>query len=352
MTNIINKRKKDHIDIITSYGEVDKSNYSSDFDQISLLNRALPELNLSEIDTSIEFLNYKLDMPLIISSMTGGSDSQFVKINQNLALAASKARVAFALGSQRIMKHDKNSKKSFDIKDITTNIPIISNVGAVQLNYELNLQDIEYFIEFLDASGLYMHCNPLQEAIQSEGNTNFKNLISKIAYIAKHIKVPVILKEVGCGLSKHDIELGINHNIKHFDLAGSGGTSWSLIEYLRSSKMNAENENILGYNFQNWGISTVRALHDSKEYRDRAYFIASGGIRNGLDIAKSIILGASMVGIAKPFLKAAQHSAKKVENLIKILKQELKLTMFLLGVKNLEELFGNENLILNKLNNF
>ncbi|MBF8246715.1 MAG: type 2 isopentenyl-diphosphate Delta-isomerase [Rickettsia sp.] len=343
---MINNRKFEHINILTSKNEIDKSSQYKYFDQIKLINRALPELDLSEIDTSIDFLGYKLSMPLIISSMTGGKGKIFTTINQNLAIAAAKTNVAFSVGSQRIMKYEPLANKSFDIKNITKNIPVISNLGAVQLNYELNLKDIEYFSDFINADGIYFHCNPLQEAIQLEGNTNFKNIISKISDISNNIKLPIILKEVGCGISTYDIELGLKNGIKYFDLSGSGGTSWSLVEYIRSSRNSKSQNQSLGYNFQDWGIPTLKALQDSKKYRNQALFIASGGIRNGIDIAKSIILGASLVGIAKPFLHAAQKSSEEVIELIQFLQKELKISMFLMGIKNLSELFGNESLIL------
>ncbi|KAF8818445.1 type 2 isopentenyl-diphosphate Delta-isomerase [Rickettsia endosymbiont of Cardiosporidium cionae] len=346
MPSIFDKKKLEHVSIVNNNNNIDKCcNY---FDHIRLIHRALPELSLKEIDPSVSFLGYKLSFPLIISPITGGSSSSLKKINYNLAKAASITQIAMSVGSQRIMFHDTLATESFDLRKLAPNIPLISNIGAVQLNYELEKKHISKAIDLLKADAIYLHLNPLQEAIQEEGNTNFSNLASKIGEVVSSLAVPVILKEVGSGMSNTDIEIGLNHGIKYFDIAGSGGTSWSRVEHERISIKEKVKNNIsdIGITFENWGIPTYIALKNCSIYHDKAVFISSGGIRNGIDIAKSIILGASLCGIANVFLKKAMISVDAVVKEIEKIKQEFVLAMFLLGIKNVNSLFLNKSLIL------
>jgi len=333
----INIRKTDHIQIVNNKENIDRvKNY---FDKIKLISRALPEIDFSDVDTSTNLLGYELSFPLIISSMTGGSSKELIKINQNLAIAASKTKVGLAVGSQRIIFSNKDATQSFQLRDFAKNIPLISNLGAVQLNYDFDLSNILKAIEVLDADAIYFHLNALQEVIQPEGNTNFKNLSQKIIKIGQKIDKPIFLKEVGCGFSGQDLDLFKDSNIKFIDIAGSGGTSWSKIESFRGNK-------VQGNIFSDWGISTPDALINlTRNYTDFT-FISSGGVRSGIDMLKSIILGASYFACAKPFLKAASISSDEVVKVIEEFKQTFKIGMFLLGIKNIKDLKSNFNLIL------
>ncbi len=348
MNDNISKRKIDHINTIVSNDLIDRSKKCNYFENIKLTHRAIPEISLNEVDTSTFFLGKKLSFPLIISSMTGGADHKLlVKINCNLAKAANYTQVAMAVGSQRSMVENYNSRKSFDIRPIAQQIPLLSNIGAVQLNYGISLEHIVDIIDYIKADAIYFHFNPLQEVIQKEGNVNFSNLIRKIVKISEKIKIPVIIKEVGSGLSCEDVSLGIKSGISYFDISGAGGTSWSMTEALRYENINQEKKARLGMLFKDWGIPTPIALKNLKEYVAKAKFIASGGIRNGIDMVKSIILGASLCGVANPFLKAATVSEEEVILKIEQLRAEFQLAMFLLGARTLKDISNKESLILN-----
>ena len=334
----INQRKLDHIQIVSEDGAVDRGRCY--FDRIRLTHRALPELNLAEVDPSTSFLGKALSFPLIISSMTGGADEELVRINRNLALAAEAEGVALAVGSQRVFLSDEAARESFELRRHAPNIPLIGNLGAVQLNYNVGAADCEAVIQVLEADGLYLHLNPLQEAVQPEGDTDFAKLSTRIAEVVRSLKQPVIIKEVGAGMAPEDVEHLLAAGIKHIDVAGSGGTSWSMVESRRSDQP------ALGELFGDWGIPTPLALRLLKPYRHEVQLIASGGVRNGIDMAKSLILGASLCGMARPFLNPARESADAVREVIRRLKREFTTAMFLLGAGRIDEIKNREELIL------
>ena len=330
----INQRKREHLDIIADDQDIERS--QNGLDRYHLQHRALPEIALDDIDTRVNFLGKTLSFPLIISSMTGGDDELICRINRNLAQAAEFCQVAMAVGSQRVMMREKGAQASFDLREYAPNTVLIGNLGAVQLNYDFGIRECQQAVEILSADGLYLHLNPLQEAIQPEGDTDFSNLSDKIAQINRDLNVPVLLKEVGCGLSLADIALGIKAGIRYFDIAGRGGTSWSRIEYHRRRN----HQDTLGLIFQDWGLPMAGALKQAYQHHPEQFFIASGGIRNGIDMSKSIILGAQLCGIAAPFLAAAQESAEAVIAQIQQLQQQYRTALFLLGCKNQQQLRG------------
>lgn len=339
MSDQINERKYDHIRIITSDENVDRK--KSYFDFIHLKHRALPEIDLAQVDPSVTFMGKKLAFPLLISSMTGGHHDMVRRINKNLAIAAEETGVAMGVGSQRVMFDNPDARKSFEIRQYAPSILLFANLGAVQLNYGFDISHCREAVAVAGADGLYLHLNPLQEAVQPEGDTNFSNLATKIGEITKNLDVPVILKEVGAGLGLDDVILANEHGVKYFDVAGSGGTSWSRIEHYRR---NDEKENI-GLLFQDWGNPTPLALRALRPMHDKITVISSGGLRSGIDMAKSVILGAKLCGMAKPFLKPATQSADAVIHTIEKFKKEFTVAMFLLGVRNFDQLFLNESLI-------
>ncbi|MBE8215326.1 MAG: type 2 isopentenyl-diphosphate Delta-isomerase [Endozoicomonadaceae bacterium] len=336
----ITKRKLDHLHILTSDPACDRQ--SNHFDTLQLTHRALPELDLSEIDTTCQFLEHTLSFPLIISSMTGGDSKQIITINQRLAEAAETTGVAMAVGSQRVLFESSAAFDSFNLRPIAPSIPLLANLGAVQLNYEFTATHCQTALDILNADGLYLHLNPLQEAIQPEGNTNFKGLIHQISALNKTLKAPILLKETGCGINPTDIQQCIQAGIQYLDLAGQGGTSWSRIEHNRQ-----HDECKLGLLFQDWGLATPIALQLAQPFMSKIQFIASGGLRNGIDMIKSIILGASLCGIAAPFLKAALQSTEQVIQEINCIKKTFQLAMFLLGIPNVSQLRHNTTLLLN-----
>lgn len=336
----ITQRKQDHIDWLLKDALIERK--QSGFDQISLIHRGLPECDFKKIDSHTHFLSKRLAFPMIISSMTGGATQQLTQINQHLAEAAESSQVAMAVGSQRTLIQNKDAMESFQLRRFAPNIPLIANMGAVQLNYGFGADQAKKMIDILEADALYLHLNPLQEVIQPEGDTNFSQLSDKIAQLAKDLPVPIILKEVGCGLSTADIQLGLDAGIEWFDLAGRGGTSWSRIEANRSD---VTTEKSLGMLFQDWGLTTPQALKLARPFQGQANFIASGGIRNGIDMVKSVIMGGQICGVAAPLLKPALESSAATYETIQQLHQEFRTAQFLLGAPALANLFLNDALI-------
>jgi isopentenyl-diphosphate Delta-isomerase len=339
MSSQTNDRKIEHINIINKDESVDRN--KNHFDRIRLVHRALPELNLNEIDPSTNFLKNKLSFPLLISSMTGGDHEDVRTINRNLAIAAEETGVAMGVGSQRVQFTNKKAADSFEIRQFAPTTLLMANLGAVQLNYGFNETYCQQAIETVGADAIIFHLNPLQEAIQPEGDTNFCGLIEKIGSVAIKLNKPVILKEVGAGLSLPDVKLAIDSGIFYFDVAGAGGTSWSRIENFRASD---KYENV-GLVFQDWGNPTPNILKSLHCLKGQIKVIASGGIRTGIDMAKAVILGAELVGLAKPFLKPAMESPKAVIKAINKVKKEFTIAMFLMGVGSVAELHYNESLI-------
>ena len=255
---IIN-RKKDHIDICLNK-EVSFNNFSTGFDNLHLTHEALPEIDFDEIDLSIELFGKKLNAPIFVSSMTGGLE-QGKKINTNLAKACQKLNLPMGLGSQRITLEVPESLDSFKIRDVAPDITLFANIGAVQLNYGVTEKEINFIIESVGANALFFHLNPLQEAIQPEGDKNFSELINKIEHISKNIKYPVFIKETGCGISKKLANKLGDMSITGIDVAGGGGTSWALIESYRAKyPLQAK----IGETFRNWASATVQSLMNLK----------------------------------------------------------------------------------------
>ncbi|PXF31030.1 isopentenyl-diphosphate delta-isomerase [Pokkaliibacter plantistimulans] len=337
MSNSTNDRKIEHIRVIEEDPDTDRQ--GDHFASWHLMHRALPEIDYAEVDPGVSFLGKRLSFPLLISSMTGGDHELVLRVNRNLAQAAEATGVAMGVGSQRVMFTHPESCNSFALRQWAPTTVLLGNLGAVQLNYGFGLEEAQSAINIMQADGLFLHLNPLQEAVQPEGDRNFKGLAAKIAALQAELTTPLILKEVGCGMTPADIELGLAAGIRYFDLAGSGGTSWSRIEHHRRGRGD------LGLRMQDWGIPTPVALDWARPYQERATFIASGGLRNGLDMIKSVILGGSLCGLAAPLLKPAMESAEAVIAVIEGVKQEFTTAMFLLGVTRVEQLHLNDALL-------
>ena len=331
----IKKRKNEHVEIVAKDASMDRRKFY--FDEIRLTHRALPETNMADVDPSVEFLGKKLSFLFLISSMTGGAGPKLEMINRNLAAAAEAEGVAMGVGSQRIMFSDPSAAASFDLRSVASTVPLFANVGAVQLNYGVTIDQVRSAMDLLKADALILHLNPLQEAVQPEGDTDFSNLWKKIADIVQTLGKPVIVKEVGAGISRGDAERLIEAGVKVIDVAGAGGTSWSRIESARCD------DPALGELFQDWGIPTPQALKDLSDLD--VTLIASGGVRTGIDMAKAMILGAALCGIARPLLTPAMESVDAVRAVIQRIKKEFVTAMFLIGCENIEQLQNNKGLI-------
>ena len=328
----ISSRKADHIRINLNQ-DVD-SGLSAGFEYYHFPHQALPELDLDQIKLDFELFGKRLAGPVFISSMTGGTD-EAEKINKNLALAAQKVGIAMGVGSQRAMLESPDLARTFQVRDIAPDILLFANLGAVQLNYSLDHSDCQKAVDMIEADALILHLNPLQEAVMPDGNPDFSGLLSKIENVCKTLTVPVIAKEVGWGISAQAAKDLTSAGVAAVDVAGAGGTSWSEVEMHRAE---SEIQRQIAAAFIDWGIPTTESIQLVKGSAPGLPIFASGGIRSGVDIAKSVALGAAMGGLASPFLKAAIVSPEAVVDVIQRLLREVQITMFAAGAKDLKSL--------------
>jgi isopentenyl-diphosphate Delta-isomerase len=326
-------RKAEHIRINLEK-DVQFPRLTTGLENYRFLHQALPELNLDEIDTSVTLFGKTLSAPILISSMTGGTNLAH-SINQNLAEAAQAANIAMGLGSQRAAIEDMNLAYSYRVRDVAPDILLFANVGAVQLNYGYGVEQCQRAVDMVEADALILHFNVLQEAVQPEGDVNFAGLLAKVEHVCKHVSVPVIAKEVGWGFSDRDVRNLVNAGVAAIDVAGSGGTSWSEVEYHRApTAFHAR----VAASFADWGIPTAEAIQYAVKAAPHLPVIASGGLRDGIDIAKCVALGATLGGLAGPFLKAADVSVEAVDQLTLELKAQLRIAMLCSGAATIAEL--------------
>ena len=315
-------RKVDHIRINLER-DVQFPRLTTGLENVRFVHQAIPELNLSAIDTSATIFEKRLGAPILISSMTGGTEMAR-EINRNLARAAQRHSIAMGLGSQRAAIEDALLASSYDIRDEAPDILLFANVGAVQLNYGYGLDQCRRAVEMVGADALILHFNVLQEAVQAEGDIDFTGLLAKVEGICARLDRPVIAKEVGWGFSETNVRDLVNAGVSAIDVAGAGGTSWSEVEYHRApSDFHAR----VARSFADWGIPTADAIRYARRAAPELPVFASGGLRDGIDIAKCIALGADLAGLASPFLRAADESAEAVDELIRELVAQLRIAM-------------------------
>ncbi len=297
-------------------------------------HRALPEINLADVDIATDFLGKRLEAPLLVSSMTGGTDLAR-RINFNLAAACQENQIAMGVGSQRAAIEDPSLAGSLQVRPVAPDILLLANIGAVQLNYGYGPDQCRRAVDMIEADALILHFNALQEAVQPEGDVNFAGLLHKVEKVCHSLGVPVIAKEVGWGFPVQDVRALANAGVAAIDVAGSGGTSWSEVEYYRApDRFHAR----VAAAFANWGTPTAQAIVNAREAAPVLPVIASGGLRDGIDIAMCIALGASLAGLASPFLKAAHETQEAVDELIGILVNQLKISMFCTGAQDIDAL--------------
>ncbi|HTL88056.1 MAG TPA: type 2 isopentenyl-diphosphate Delta-isomerase [Leptolyngbya sp.] len=326
-------RKADHLRVCLE-DDVQCQETTTGLEHYRFTHCCLPELDRAEIDIRTAFLGKPLSAPILISSMTGGTDLA-KQINYRLAAIAQEYGLAMGVGSQRVAIENPTVADSFELRTIAPDALLFANLGAVQLNYTYGIDQCLKAVELLEADALILHLNPLQEAVQTRGDTNFRGLIDQIAQLCDRLPVPVIAKEVGNGISKPMAEKLIAAGVAAIDVAGAGGTSWAKVE---SGRAQDPKQRRLGLTFADWGIPTAECITQVRHFSPTIPLIASGGLRNGLDIAKTIALGADLAGLALPFLQAANDSEEAVHLLIDILKAEITTVLFCTGTKDLGEL--------------
>lgn len=332
-------RKADHLRICLE-DDVQFRNLTNGLEKYRFTHSCLPELDLAEVDIGSQFLHKTLKAPLLISSMTGGTQ-QAKMINCRLAVAAQKHGLAMGVGSQRIAVENPEVADTFNVRSLAPDALLFANLGAVQLNYTYGLKQCLQAVDILQADALILHLNPLQECIQPRGDTNFKGLLQKIEQLCQQINVPVIVKEVGNGISALMATKLIEAGVAAIDVAGGGGTSWAKVESQR-----AENnlQRRLGKTFADWGISTADCIIQIRQQHQDFPLIASGGLRDGMDVTKAIALGADLAGLAFPFLQAASESEEAVDELIELLIAEIKIALFCTGNATLSKLRRSQSL--------
>jgi len=333
------ERKSEHLQI-NLQKDVSFPKLTTGLEDYAFAHNALPDLALSEVDLTTTFLGKGLRLPLLISSMTGGT-SEAQRINYHLAEGAQAAGIAMGLGSVRAAIENPSLADTFRVRHLAPDILLFANLGAAQLNADYGLDQCRRAVDLLGADALIFHLNPLQEALQVDGNTDWRGLLAGIETVCHGLGLPVIAKEVGWGISAEVARQLVDAGVTAIDVAGSGGTSWSQVEMYRAP---TEERRRLCAAFSGWGIPTAEALVEVRAALPQVPLIASGGLRSGMDLAKVLALGADLGGLAGPFLKAADVSAQAVAGLVAEMADVLRIVLFCLGIANVQALKGTPSL--------
>ena len=327
------QRKSDHIRINLSE-DVSFKHVSTGFERYRFVHCALPGFDLEDVDTSIELLGRPLQSPILISSMTGGTKEAGL-INTRLAEAAQAAGVGLGLGSLRAAIDDASVLDTYKVRSVAPGILLLANLGAVQLNLGYGPDECRRAVDMVEADALILHLNPLHEALQPDGDDRFGGLLPKIEAVCGALDVPVVVKEVGFGISEQVARLLAGTGVASIDVAGAGGSSWSQVEMYRAT---SDLHRRVAQTFADWGIPTAESLAMARRGAPELPILASGGIRDGIQVAKALALGAAACGIAGPFLRAANDSSEAVAELLTILVTELRLAMFSTGAVDIPAL--------------
>ncbi len=332
----ISERKKDHIDICLNSDVTYKK--SNGFEKYDFIHNPLTEVKIEEIDFSNDFLGKRISFPFLISSMTGGA-KETTTLNEKLSIVANELNIPIGVGSQRIMLHDNSQDSSFKVvRKNAPKVPILSNIGAAQILQLNDITELKRIIDPIEADGIVVHLNPLQELLQLEGDRDFAGILNKLEEIKNKLNIPLIVKEVGSGFDFNSAKKLLSVGVDVIDIAGAGGTSWAAVELKR-------NDDEKNYYFREWGYRTsfsIREVAKLKSFQDFV-LIGSGGISTFDDVAKAIALGADMVASAGTILKTLDSSGVRgVINYIVNLFIGIKKIMFLTGSDSLKELQANK----------
>ncbi len=327
----LSARKDDHIRI--NLEDDVQSGITSGLSKLHFIHNALPEVNLEDVQMQQNLFGKSVRVPILISSMTGGSEASF-EINCRLAQAAQQTGAALGLGSIRTGLEHAELAYTFQIRKFAPDVLLLANLGAVQLEYGYTVETCQRAVDLMEADALILHLNPLQEALQPEGQTRFSGLLSKIEQVCRQLQVPVIAKEVGWGISKNTAQQLLSAGVAAIDVAGAGGTSWSQVEMFRGR---TEDQVEIAREFREWGISTFESILNVKTAAPGLMLIASGGLRGGMDCAKCLSLGAALAGLARPFLHSAVQSTGQVVRQIQLIGRVIQVSMFATGCRDLKE---------------
>jgi isopentenyl-diphosphate delta-isomerase len=333
-------RKAEHLRINLEE-DVAAKGVRTGFESYRFMHCALPEIDLAEVSTATEVLGWRLASPLFISCMTGGTESAH-RINCVLAETAEELGIALGLGSARVLLERPDALPTFAIRDLAPSVPLFANLGAVQLNRGVTAGDCHRLVEMLGADALVLHLNALQEALQPEGDTCFGGLLDRIETVATQLDVPVVVKEVGWGIAPDLVTALLDAGVAAVDVAGAGGTSWSEVERHRLGDSPAAHTAAA---FAGWGIPTAVALTQARAAAPNGVIFASGGVRSGLDVAIATALGADLVGVAGPFLRAAVEGTDACAELGREWVDVLRIAMFCTGSADLASLRAGARLV-------
>lgn len=329
-------RKEDHLRICLEK-DVEAKKITAGFEDVFLIHKALPEINLEDIRTETVFLNHKFSAPIIVEGMTGGTEKS-VTINAAIAQAVEELGLGMGVGSQRAALEDPSLERTYKIvREKAPKAFLVSNIGGPQLLMEDSISKIKRAVEMIEADALAIHLNPLQEVVQPEGEKFYAGIIDRIRRVTERLDVPIIVKETGGGISAEVAGMLEDAGVACIDVAGAGGTSWAAVEYYRAVEQGIAFSRDLGLMLWDWGIPTVISLIEVTRSTSLPV-IASGGVRSSLDIAKSIALGASLAGIARPVLLSASRGYEDVKRMLSSLIAQLRSVMFLVGADSIERL--------------
>lgn len=332
---VVSSRKDHHLDVVLTR-DVGSRGPATGLGRYTLEYDALPELDLTEVDLATTILGKTLRAPLVVGAMTGGSD-RAASVNARLARAAAQVGIGMALGSQRAMLLKPELTRSFAVRDEAPSLPLLfGNVGAVQLNYGVGVADIRQMVERVSADALYFHLNPLQEAIQPEGDTRFSGLAARMREAVAALPFPVLVKEVGSGISERTARKLAGLGLAGVEVAGVGGTSWAHVEAHRAAKESVHAE--VGRRLAGFGVETATSLRIARGVFETGTVVASGGIRTGMDVAVALALGADVVALAAPLLGPAHESEQAVVRALESILYELRVICFCTGARSIAEL--------------
>jgi isopentenyl-diphosphate delta-isomerase len=330
------KRKSNHIKISLNQN-VQARKATTGFEDTHFVHKALPEIDKQKVCLSTTVFGHKFAAPLIVGAITGGT-MEATKINATIAEAVEELGLGMGVGSQRAAIENKKLEKTFAVarKKAPTAF-LIANIGGVQLVNGYGVKEVKKTIKMIEADAIAIHLNPLQEAVQPEGQTNFQGVLKKISEISRELNKPVIVKETGAGIASEDAKKLEDVGVEGIDVSGAGGTSWAAVEYYRAKKRENSFQRRLGDVFWDWGTPTAISIVEVSQ-TVRIPVIASGGIRNGVDVAKALALGASLTSLSQPVLQVAVKGVKETKRILSLLIEELRNVMFLVGADSVKTL--------------